>query len=107
MDGSMSNEEAKEIIKQIEDYLTAGNPIWDAEKIHEACQIAIKAMTMIEQERKEIADSVDDYLLYGRICPNMHDEIIRRILNEDAKPLHCKTDCGNVSCQQNQTQLIR
>lgn len=46
----MDNEEAKEIIKQIEDYLTVGNPIWDVEKIHEACQIAIKALSVESEE---------------------------------------------------------
>ena len=56
--------------------------------------------------REQIANSVDDYLFYNCRCPNMHDEIIRRILDEDAKPLHCKTDCDNESCALNQTKLI-
>lgn len=67
------------------------------------------ARTMDEQEKKlreQIANSVDDYLFYNCRCPNKRDEIIRRILGKREVNIHCKTDCDNTSCSQNQTQLV-
>ena len=43
----MTREEAIKKIKAIQNYLTAGNPIWDVREIDEALNMAIKAL---EQE---------------------------------------------------------
>ena len=40
----MTREQAIEKIKNIEAYLTAGNPIWDTDSINEACQMAVTAL---------------------------------------------------------------
>ena len=40
----MKNQEHIEMMRQIKGYLTAGNPIWDVDKIAETCDAAISAL---------------------------------------------------------------
>ncbi len=46
----MTNEEAINMVQGARQYLTAGNPIWDAKKIDEAMKMAIEALLREEAE---------------------------------------------------------
>ena len=41
----MTTDEAIELLKNIRDYLSAGNPIYDKDKIKDAFNMAIEALT--------------------------------------------------------------
>lgn len=48
----MSNEEIVQMLSEIRDYLTAGNPIWDTDRVREAMNAAICAVEIVEEKVK-------------------------------------------------------
>jgi len=44
----MTNEEAQKMLTEIRHYLTAGNPVWDVDKVGEAMAMAIEALKLSE-----------------------------------------------------------
>lgn len=40
----MSDSEIIQMLSEIRDYLTAGNPVWDTDKVREVMNVAIKAV---------------------------------------------------------------
>ena len=46
----MTNEEAQKMLTEIRHYLTAGNPVWDVDKVGEAMTMAIKALKVKASE---------------------------------------------------------
>lgn len=63
---TMTREEAINAVKVVRQYLTAGNPIFDAKKINETMRMAIEALSEQPQGKweyceHEIANYVDGY----------------------------------------------
>lgn len=63
---TMTREEAINAVKVVRQYLTAGNPIFDAKKINETMRMAIEALSEQPQGKweyceDEIANYVDGY----------------------------------------------
>lgn len=54
----MTREEAINVIKGARQYLTAGNPIWDAEKVDEAIDMAIEALSAPQTDLISQADAM-------------------------------------------------
>ena len=46
----MSDSEIIQMLSEIRDYLTAGNPVWDTDKVREVMDVAIKAVKEQEHE---------------------------------------------------------
>lgn len=47
----MSNTEIIKMLSEIRDYLTAGNPVWDTDKVREAMNVAISDVMSVRQGR--------------------------------------------------------
>lgn len=52
----MSNTEIIQMLSEIRDYLTAGNPIWDTDRVREVMNIAICAV----ENAKSVFDSEEE-----------------------------------------------
>ena len=49
---SMSDSEIIQMLSEIRDYLTAGNPVWDTDMVEETMNIAISAVEIVEEKVK-------------------------------------------------------
>ena len=52
----MNKSEIIQMLSEIRDYLTAGNPVWDTDKVREAMNVAIKAV----ETEKPVFDSEEE-----------------------------------------------
>lgn len=52
----MSDSEIIQLLTEIRDYLTAGNPVWDTDKVKETMNVAIKAVETV----KPVFDSEEE-----------------------------------------------
>lgn len=52
----MSDSEIIQMLSEIRDYLTAGNPVWDTDKVREVMTVAIKAV----ETAKPVFDSEEE-----------------------------------------------
>jgi len=48
----MSDSEIIQMLSEIRDYLTAGNPVWDTDKVKETMNVAICAVEIVEEKVK-------------------------------------------------------
>lgn len=46
----MSDSEIIQMLSEICDYLTAGNPVWDTDMVREAMNVAICAVEIVEEK---------------------------------------------------------
>ena len=55
----MSDSEIIQLLTEIRDYLTAGNPVWDTDMVRETMNVAISAVRKDteEQEEREIINA--------------------------------------------------
>ena len=55
----MSDSEIIQMLSEIRDYLTAGNPVWDTDMVRETMNVAISAVRKDteEQEEREIINA--------------------------------------------------
>ena len=48
----MSDSEIIQMLSEIRDYLTAGNPVWDTDKVRETMNVAICAVEIVKEKVK-------------------------------------------------------
>lgn len=48
----MSDTEIIQMLSEIRDYLTAGNPVWDTDRVEETMNVAISAVEIVEEKVK-------------------------------------------------------
>lgn len=49
----MSDSEMIQLLSEIRDYMTAGNPVWDTDKVREVMNVAIKAVRKDTEAQEE------------------------------------------------------
>lgn len=47
---SMSDKEIIQLLTEIRDYLTAGNPVWDTARVRETMNVAISAVEIVKEK---------------------------------------------------------